>query len=391
MALTPAERNSSEQVQCGGPQKGCGKPLPRVGRKPFLAACAPPGTYPPAPTSPGDEMQWHCHGANYEELISNLQSSSYELFLFWSFFSSIAFVHYTCGVTWSTVKIFSSKSLKVPILFAQSGASWLRYMRQLPCLRWTGSCLCQPLATLTTTPLKSLGTERRYPPLTWYAIAPILQPWCSFRFTCLMLIYQSLEWEPLKWRCVASVGMCLWLKILTLSIGCISAIWRRHCYIGWLFVSLSVLSLNLKYPVEWCNAAFLLPIITGGSRQAWHVCSRRWLRIWIPDCSLWFNGEEPFRYLYFFILCIWTLVQCEPFAEYNVSLKLAILGSCRLERPAVSSVLSTLRNLWKAQLMLSRKHLLANLWTREESKYMVSIDRARINNSQMRFIAVRWF
>uniref|UniRef100_A0A7I4E0N4 protein-L-isoaspartate(D-aspartate) O-methyltransferase n=1 Tax=Physcomitrium patens TaxID=3218 RepID=A0A7I4E0N4_PHYPA len=73
MALTPAERNSSEQVQCGGPQKGCGKPLPRVGRKPFLAACAPPGTYPPAPTSPGDEMQWHCHGANYEELISNLQ------------------------------------------------------------------------------------------------------------------------------------------------------------------------------------------------------------------------------------------------------------------------------------------------------------------------------
>lgn len=47
--------------------------LAKIG-KPFLAACAPPGTYPPAPTSPGDDRMWHCHGANYAELVSNLQS-----------------------------------------------------------------------------------------------------------------------------------------------------------------------------------------------------------------------------------------------------------------------------------------------------------------------------
>jgi hypothetical protein len=49
--------------------------LAKIG-KPFLAACAPPGTYPPAPTSPGDDRMWHCHGANYAELVSNLQSES---------------------------------------------------------------------------------------------------------------------------------------------------------------------------------------------------------------------------------------------------------------------------------------------------------------------------
>lgn len=71
MSLVAGGRNGGEQVQCGGPIKGCGKPLPRVGRK---SACAAPGTYPPAPTCPGDAMQWHCHGANYEELVSNLQN-----------------------------------------------------------------------------------------------------------------------------------------------------------------------------------------------------------------------------------------------------------------------------------------------------------------------------
>jgi hypothetical protein len=43
--------------------------------KPYLAPCAPPGTYPPARSTPGDEMHWHCHGATYAELVSNLQSN----------------------------------------------------------------------------------------------------------------------------------------------------------------------------------------------------------------------------------------------------------------------------------------------------------------------------
>jgi hypothetical protein len=72
MALTPVELLPKEAP------RGCGRPLENAHRgcKPVLAACAPPGTYPPAPTCPGDEMRWHCHGANYEELVSNLQSSS---------------------------------------------------------------------------------------------------------------------------------------------------------------------------------------------------------------------------------------------------------------------------------------------------------------------------
>lgn len=41
--------------------------------KPYLAPCAPPGTYPPAPSCPGDDMMWRCHGATNAELVSNLQ------------------------------------------------------------------------------------------------------------------------------------------------------------------------------------------------------------------------------------------------------------------------------------------------------------------------------
>lgn len=44
----------------------------KIGR-PYLAPCAPPGTYPPAPSSPGDEKMWRCHGATYAELVANLQ------------------------------------------------------------------------------------------------------------------------------------------------------------------------------------------------------------------------------------------------------------------------------------------------------------------------------
>lgn len=44
--------------------------------KPYLAPCAPPGTYPPAPSSPGDDKMWRCHGATNQELIDNLQSPS---------------------------------------------------------------------------------------------------------------------------------------------------------------------------------------------------------------------------------------------------------------------------------------------------------------------------
>lgn len=67
MALTPVELLPKEAP------RGCGRPLENAHR-----GCqrAKPGTYPPAPTCPGDEMRWHCHGANYEELVSNLQSSS---------------------------------------------------------------------------------------------------------------------------------------------------------------------------------------------------------------------------------------------------------------------------------------------------------------------------
>lgn len=50
-----------------------GKKVAKIG-KPFLAPCAPPGTYPPAPSSPGDDMMWRCHGATNAELVSNLQS-----------------------------------------------------------------------------------------------------------------------------------------------------------------------------------------------------------------------------------------------------------------------------------------------------------------------------
>lgn len=95
MALTAVESTSSEAVACGvvmpQPQQqqqenGTGKQATSTMtttttkaatkttvRRPFLATCAPPGMYPPAPTCPGDDMMWHCHGANYEELVSNLQ------------------------------------------------------------------------------------------------------------------------------------------------------------------------------------------------------------------------------------------------------------------------------------------------------------------------------